>query len=166
MTFIAHMAVTSLNFEINGLYLLLSDRGDTYTFHWGLYLAKSSSDGVIFHLINPVNSTAWIYEAKSTRNVSQSVRLLLALQVGVLDPVLHGSLSDRLAQIPIQYSTRFREHMTCRVWIKEALFALNEEGYIKLIKSIDAIENEAKFQAMRNKSQGEQTVAKSSGSSA
>lgn len=56
-----------------------------------------------------------------------------------------------MAQIPIQYSARFREDITCRVWVKEALFALDDEGYIKLTKSVDAIDNEARSEAIKNK---------------
>jgi hypothetical protein len=159
------MAVSHLNFETNYIYILLSDRGDSYRFHWALYLAKSNTDGVIFHLHNPVNSTTWAYESQPSSDIPDPDRLLLALEVGgVLEPLLHDSLGDRLAQIPIEYSTRFRENITCRVWIKEALFALNNEGYIKLIKSVDAIEEEAKILAMMNKTHRRRTVAKSSGS--
>jgi hypothetical protein len=75
-------------------------------------------------------------------------------------------LLDRLWQIPIAYSTQFHESITCRVWLKEALFALDDEGYIKLTESVDDIEAEAKNLAMRNKSRGTKTVARSSGSQA
>ncbi|RAH47538.1 uncharacterized protein BO95DRAFT_461918 [Aspergillus brunneoviolaceus CBS 621.78] len=71
---------------------------------------------------------------------------------------------DRLAQVPIEYSTRFREAITCRVWLKEALFALDDEGYIKLMKDIGSIEDEAKGQAVRNRVARKVTVTKSAGS--
>ncbi|KAI2864958.1 hypothetical protein CBS147321_7116 [Aspergillus niger] len=137
-----HMA---LQLEPNGLYLLLADRESSSTFHWGLYLAKSPTDGTIFNLINFPNPNVYSYEVKSDQKVITSRRYLLALKVGDLHPALHGPLETRLSQIPIQYSTRFHEAMTCRVWVKEALFALDDEGYIKLVESINGIEAEARF---------------------
>lgn len=154
-------SIMALEFETNGLYLLLSQRGDTYTFHWGLYLAKTPKEGEIFHLINPKNSAAWRYEHKLSANLGSSNRLVLALKVAVMELALHDALRARLSQIPIQDSTRFRERITCRVWIKEALFALDDEGYIKLTGTVDQIEQDAKNKAMANKSQGTKTVSKS-----
>lgn len=150
----------ALQFETNGLYLLLSERGDAYTFHWGLYLAKSRNDGEIFHLINLENSTTWKYEYKLSKNVGSSNRLILALKVAVMDSALHDALKTRLLQIPIK-SVHFHETITCRVWIKEALFALNEEGYIKLTGTVDQIEQEAKSKAMVNRNVHRKTVEKS-----
>ncbi|PYI09857.1 hypothetical protein BO78DRAFT_23965 [Aspergillus sclerotiicarbonarius CBS 121057] len=133
----------ALQFETNGLYLLLSDRGAESTFHWGLYLAKSPASGDIFDIVNSPNPRVWAYQPKSNQQVATSKRHLLALKVGDLDPALHGPLETRLSQIPIQYSTRFHEAITCRVWVKEALFALDDEGFIKLIETINGIETEA-----------------------
>ncbi|KAB8278612.1 hypothetical protein BDV30DRAFT_233575 [Aspergillus minisclerotigenes] len=131
----------ALTFEANGLYLLLSDRGDNYTFHWGLYLAKSQPEGEVFHIVNAQNSTEWIYESQTSK-------------------------TDRLSQIPLEDSTYFNEKITCRVWVKEALYALDDEGYIKLTTSIGEIEQEAKTQAMLNRNLGRKTTSKSRGSQA
>eukprot|EP00136_Aspergillus_niger_P002052 XP_001391268.2 hypothetical protein ANI_1_1546064 [Aspergillus niger CBS 513.88] len=155
-----HMA---LQLEPNGLYLLLADRESSSTFHWGLYLAKSPTDGTIFNIINFPNPNVHSYEVKSDQKVITSRRYLLALKVGDLHPALHGPLETRLSQIPIQYSMRFHEAMTCRVWVKEALFALDDEGYIKLVESINGIEAEARFAAMLNKANRKRTVGKSRG---
>ncbi|KAK2762048.1 hypothetical protein FQN54_001054 [Arachnomyces sp. PD_36] len=152
---------TSLNFDPNGLYIVLSDIGAIDRFHWGLYLATSEDIGVIFHLTNPPNSSEWIYETRTTSNMRQSVNLLVATKIAVIDPVLGGIMPDRLAQIPIQYSARFREDITCRVWLKEALFALDEEGFIKLTASVDDVENESKVAALTNKFQRTKGVIKS-----
>lgn len=92
-----------------------------------------------------------------------SQRLLAAIKIGVVDLVLHQALHDRLQQIPIAYSTRFHESITCLVWLKEALFALDDEGYIKLTRSVDEIEAEAKILAIQNKSMGQRTVSRSVG---
>jgi hypothetical protein len=158
---------TQITFDINGLYILLSDRGDkTYTFHWCLYLHQTIDSGSLYHLINESDSTSWRFDPQPITNIANDERLLGALKIGVLDPTLHQPLRDRLWEIPIAYSTRFHESITCRVWLKEALFALDDEGYIKLTESVDGIEAEARNMAMRNKSLGKKTVAQSVGSQA
>ncbi|EKV05794.1 putative Cytochrome P450 monooxygenase [Penicillium digitatum] len=152
-------------FEENGLYILLSDRGDkSYTFHWGLYLHQATSSGFIYHLVNTVNSTTWRFEPKPNQNIANSQGLLVALKIGVLDSCLHQHFLDRLYQVPIADSVRFRERITCRVWLKEALHALDEEGYIKLTRSVNVIETEATTLAIQNKSLGRRMVARSNGS--
>lgn len=94
----------------------------------------------------------------------ESAKLLVATKVAAIDPVLRDALRSRLAEVPIEYSARFREDITCRVWLKEALFALDNEGYIKLIQSVDEIEQESKIVAMTNKHRHEKSVIKSKGS--
>ncbi|KAJ6186656.1 hypothetical protein N7519_007957 [Penicillium mononematosum] len=124
----------NLTFETNGLYILVSDRGDkSYTFHWRLYLHQCPTG---------------------------------ALKIGELDPILHAHFLERLHQVPIVDSVRFRERITCRVWLKEALFALDDEGYIMLTRSVDDIEAEARNLGLRNKSLGRRTVVRSCGSQA
>lgn len=158
---------TQFTFEVNGLYIFLSDRGDkNYTIHWGLYLHQSTTSRYIYHLINEPNSTSWRFESRPSQNVMYSQRLPVALKIGVLNPTLHEPLLDRLKEIPITYSTRFHESITCRVWLKEALFALDEEGYTKLTRSVNDIEVEARNLAIQNKSQGKKTISRSAGSQA
>ncbi|KAL5334928.1 hypothetical protein BJX70DRAFT_402126 [Aspergillus crustosus] len=126
-----------LRFETNGLYILLSDHGDTTTFHWGLYLAKSPVAGETFHLVDRANRIDWRYETKPSQNVGSSNKLLLALKIAVLDPVLHVRFETCMLRIPIQASVRFQEPISCRIWVKDALFALDQEGFIKLKQTID-----------------------------
>ncbi|CAL5867688.1 uncharacterized protein PFLUO_LOCUS1907 [Penicillium psychrofluorescens] len=153
-----------LIFEPNALYLLLLDRGDTYLFHWQLYLSTSPHDGITYHVNNEASPTAWEFESCQTISLPTCSRLLLALQVGVLEPMLHAAMGERLKQVPLTlYSTRYREQLTSRVWVKEALFALDDEGYITLQKSVKDIEEEAKYLAMLNKSKDKRTVTKSTG---
>ncbi|KAJ5153682.1 uncharacterized protein N7500_009121 [Penicillium coprophilum] len=154
-----------MTFEVNGLYILLSDRGDnSYTFHWRFYLHQSPISGSIYHLLNDIDPTIWRFEHLPNQDVDYDPSLLGALKIGELDPTLHAAFLERLQQIPIVDSIRFRERVTCRVWLKEALFALDDEGYIILTRNVDDIEAEARNLALRNKSLGRRTVAKSSGS--
>ncbi|KAJ5157345.1 uncharacterized protein N7482_008445 [Penicillium canariense] len=131
---------TQFTFEINGLYILLSDSGDkSYTFHWGLYLHQSTTSGYLYHLINEPNSTSWRFDPRPSQNVINPNRLF--------NP------------IP-------RKHHLSSVWVKEALFELDDEGYIKLTQSVNEIEVEARNLAIRNKSQGKKTISRSAGSQA
>ncbi|KAJ5211548.1 uncharacterized protein N7498_003194 [Penicillium cinerascens] len=158
---------TQFTLEVNALYILLSDRGENiYTFHWRLYLHQATNSGYIYHLINETNSTSWHFDSQPSENVIASQGLLVALKIGVLDPILHQSLRDRLQETPIAYSTRFHESITCRVWLKQALFALDDEGYIKLTHPVNDIEAEAIDFAIKNKINGQKTISQSAGSQA
>lgn len=158
------MSVQPLNFETNGVYILLSERGESsYSFHWAIYLAKSEDDGVIYHITNPTGSTDWQYVTETTSEVSQSGRVLIGLQMGVLEPEFHDLFAERIAQIPIAYSMRFHEAASCRVWVKEALYLLDDEGFLKLSMGVEDVEREATILAIINKSRGARTLALSGG---
>ena len=150
-----------ISFETNGLYLLLSDIGAERQFHWGFYLAKGPTDGVIFHLISgPQTGNTWQYQTKPSTNVPNSVNLLVAVKIAVMDPGLHDALAKRLTEIPVQPSSRYGP-ITCRVWVKEALEELDEEGYIKLRGKVNDIEQEAIDEAVGNKLRRKRTAIKS-----
>ncbi|GAD96724.1 hypothetical protein ANI_1_1546064 [Paecilomyces variotii No. 5] len=157
------MAIEPLELDIDGLYILVRDLGDTYRFHWGLYLATKASTGDLFHAVNTVNKDSWAYEVRQDINLIDW-RFLAAVKVGVIETELHDALRSRLQEIPMTYSPRFKEEMSCRVWIKESLFALDNEGFIQLVGSVDAIDMEAKSEAMRNKLERRRTIIKSAGS--
>ncbi|EZF35052.1 hypothetical protein H101_01418 [Trichophyton interdigitale H6] len=151
----------ALKFDENGFYVLISDRGDSWRFHWGLYLAKTPTDGIIYHLLNTTSSTEWRLEVKESSNVIHSNKLLGALKIGIIEPMLHEMLGQCLLEIPIEYSTRFKENITCRVWLKEAIYELNERGLLNITKSVDFIEDEGNRLAMSNKAKDGQSVSTS-----
>lgn len=154
--------VPPLLFDPNTLYILLLDRGDTYLFHWELYLTTTAKEGITFHIANDAGPTKWQYERIATNEMPRLRRLVLALKIGALEPLLHKALAERLALVPLTlFSTRFREHLSCRVWVKEALYALDDEGYVNLGRSVRDIEEEAKYLAMVNKSKSERKVMRS-----
>ena len=159
------MCIQPLTLETNGVYILLSDRGESsYSFHWAIYLAKSETDGIIFHIINPTGSTDWQYVTETTSEVPESSRVVLGLQMGVLEPEFHDMFAERIAQVPIiGYSARFHEAVSCRVWVKEALYLLDDEGFLKLSMGVEDVEREATILAIINKSRGARTVALSGG---
>jgi hypothetical protein len=145
----------------------LSDRGENnYTFHWGLYLQKAPKLGCIYHLINDTGQTTWRFESRPSHDVIYSQILRVAVKIGVIEPGLQQAFLERLQQIPIAYSTRFHENIICRVWLKEALFALDDEGYIQLTQGLNDIEEETRNTAIRNMSGGRKTIVRSKGTQA
>jgi hypothetical protein len=156
------MSTGSILFKRYGLYILLSDIGYTNRFHWAFFMSTDENHGTIFHLTNGQDINwrdTWIYETKTINQVPAFDNLLLALQVAEIPPELHQALAKRLAKVPIHGNS------TCRVWLKEALVILDEEGYIKLIRTVQEIEQEAAEQAERNRREHTRTIEKSKFSS-
>lgn len=156
------MSAEPLELDENGFYILLFDLGDGYRFRWEFYLATSTESGTIFHLISPATSDVWVFEAKTITDERSSPDLVLATKIASMPPLLHEALQSRLARVPIEYSARFRENISRRVWVKEALYALDQEGYIKLTNSVECVEKEVALTAMMNKYHQRRTIIKSS----
>ncbi|WEW59814.1 hypothetical protein PRK78_005294 [Emydomyces testavorans] len=150
---------SGLNLETNCLYIVLSERGDFLTFHWALYLATAPRSGIIYHLINP--GGVWTYEKKISQTLVDSRSLSLVLKIANMDPKCWGLMEQCLAAIPIQYSTRFREDITCRVWLKEAIYDLDQSGLIHILTSVLDIEQEATSNALTAKTRSVRLVENS-----
>ena len=99
---------------------------------------------------------------------ARRVRLLRLKAVAAIDEAkilrqakpLHDALAKRLTEIPVQPSSRYGP-ITCRVWVKEALEELDNEGYIKLQGKVNDIEQEAIDEAVGNKLRRKRTTIKS-----
>ncbi|EEH22620.1 hypothetical protein PABG_04831 [Paracoccidioides brasiliensis Pb03] len=159
--------------EPNSLYILLFRQGEAYQFHWGLFLttttsstpaaeetvespesaapaettATTSPPGTLFELINPnpSNSRHWTYSTSTLATFTHKNNPISALKISTIEPILHEPVHALLATIPVvTYSHRFGEDMSCRVWLKEALYALDQSGFIQLVWTVDEIEKEAK----------------------
>ncbi|KAJ5385275.1 hypothetical protein N7517_003186 [Penicillium concentricum] len=153
-----------LSLEPNTLYILLLDLGGSCLFEWKLYLTSTPTTGRTFHITNETGPIAWQYKTEVVYSIASDMRVGLALKIGVIGPVMHTALRTRLALVPLAlYSGRFREGLCCRVWVKEALFALDDEGYIGLVQSVVDIEQEARQLGMLNKSRGTRSVVRSIG---
>ncbi|KAJ5961015.1 uncharacterized protein N7479_008165 [Penicillium vulpinum] len=159
------MSITQpLSLEPNALYILLLDLGGSCLFEWKLYLSSTPTMGRTFHITNETGPIAWQYKTEVVYNIASNMRVVLALKIGVVEPVLHAALGARLALVPLAlYSARFREGLCCRVWVQEALFALDDEGYLGLARSVVDIEQEGRQIGMLNKSRGTRSVVRSSG---
>ncbi|KAF2490045.1 hypothetical protein BU16DRAFT_169152 [Lophium mytilinum] len=102
---------------------------------------------------------------KNSTRVPNSLNLLVAIKIAVIEPVLQPSMTTVLAEVPRVRSSKYG-NITCRVWVKEALLKLDELGYIKLIKTVEWIEDDAILKAGGNRPRGVRTVISSSGSEA
>ncbi|KAF2014396.1 hypothetical protein BU24DRAFT_410145 [Aaosphaeria arxii CBS 175.79] len=131
------MPLEPLPLDANGLYILLENIGYENSFHWGFYLATSSSDGYIIHMTYNEATTAWIFEEKLTSDVGNSPSLLVAVKIAVVEQTLQHHLVSRLRS-----ANRHLPALTCRTWLMNALKELDDEGYISLIKSARFIEGE------------------------
>lgn len=152
------MPDNNISFDTNGLYILVSDIGEVSQYHWGLYLALSSGHGIIFHTVNNRDTSyQWQYQTKASTSVPSSKSLLVALKIAVMDPALHSPLAARLAAVPVI------PPVTCRLWLKRALFDLDNEGYIKLTKEVDDIEIEGIIFAEQSKKEDRRTTVNSRG---
>lgn len=153
----------ALLFEPNSLYVLLLDLGSAFLFEWQLFLASTTTTGRLFHITNDSGPVAWEYKTEMV-NMSTCERVVIALQVGIIGPVMHAALAARLRLVPLTiYSVRCRESLCCRVWVQEALFALDDEGYLNITKTAKEIEQEGRQLAILNKSRGTKSVVRSSG---
>ncbi|KFY81852.1 hypothetical protein V500_11023 [Pseudogymnoascus sp. VKM F-4518 (FW-2643)] len=140
--------------------LFLSDIGSERQFHWGFYLATEPKSGIVYHVINgPQTGDRWQYQTKKSHNVPSSVNLLTAMKIAVIEPLLYEALAARLATVPVEDSSRYGL-ITCRVWLKEALHILDDEGYINLTGTVPLVEDEAVETAADNRPRGRRTVFK------
>ncbi|OJD16788.1 hypothetical protein AJ78_03078 [Emergomyces pasteurianus Ep9510] len=165
-----------LPLEQNSLYVLLFDRGEAYRFHWALFLtathpttpttttaegvgeeeeqeqtAESNPPGTLFEVTNPnpSNDNLWTYNATILTALTNKHNPLCALKISTIEPLLHEPFQALLGTIPIiPYSQRFGEKITCRVWLKEALYELDQGGFIQLLWPVEEIEKEARALGM------------------
>lgn len=145
-------------FDTNGLYIILTDMGIETLYHWGLYLAQSSRNGLIFHMINsPITGGKWEYQSKPNDGTPYSKTLLVAVKIAVIDVDLHQPLADTLAEVPVD------PPINCRVWLHRALHEIHQRGFVQLNQPILDIENEASDLAFKNKTHNEQSVERSAG---
>ncbi|TGO53507.1 hypothetical protein BCON_0122g00240 [Botryotinia convoluta] len=141
----------NLQFDVNGLYILLSNPMERFTYHWGLYLCTRPGAGRIYHVSNAETGIWRILPIKD------NYTLMYAMKIAVIDDYTQQALEDRISQVPVednQFGT-----LTCRTWVLEALWILNEEGHIKFTNEVRMIEEEALDRANENALREDVTVA-------
>ena len=106
--------MTSLPLEPNSLYILLLNLGGACLFEWQLYLASTSTTGRTFHITNDAGPIAREYKSEPVYDMATSAKVVVALQIGIVGPIMHVALAARLALVPLTvYSVRYREGLCC-----------------------------------------------------
>ncbi|OQE14501.1 hypothetical protein PENFLA_c037G07516 [Penicillium flavigenum] len=84
-------ATQALSLEPNTLYILLLDLGGNCLFEWKLYLTSTPTTGQTFHITNETGPTSWQYKSEVVYNIASNTRVVLALKIGAVGPVLHAA---------------------------------------------------------------------------
>lgn len=136
---------TILKLDENGLYILLSEQTIQYHWHWALYLHRQSTEGLAFHITRETAADPWAYEGRSVKNVIFSIKITAALKIAIVPPDMHDAFSNRVAQMALEETERFKP-LTCRTWLLQAVYELDNEGYIAVKPGtrVEDIEAEAK----------------------
>ncbi|PGH20441.1 hypothetical protein AJ80_03587 [Polytolypa hystricis UAMH7299] len=129
--------------ELNCLYILLSDRGWVGTFHWALYLHQADLTGRLYHVVNR-DDGIWKLEVMECANKIRAADLMAAVRIGVILPEFFDMFDKGLSQATIRpHSPRSEEPFSCRTWAMDALIELEQIGLIE-IKDIAGLENETR----------------------
>ncbi|KAE8353588.1 hypothetical protein BDV28DRAFT_164866 [Aspergillus coremiiformis] len=121
------------------LYILLQPRTFPSIFHWSFYITgtrEPSTSGTMHDLTNSGGSQLWTYNSIPINllDPNPTSPAIAAIKVDVIDDMemLREAMEECLSNIPRTYSSLFREEMSCRVWVKEALWGLDQGGFIDL----------------------------------
>ncbi|KAI1174921.1 hypothetical protein F4777DRAFT_552425 [Nemania sp. FL0916] len=120
-----------LNGRLNSksIYISLDARPSPGEYHWGLILTGSDGKPALHHASNRIGP--WVYEEKEAQP-EQSLSLIALLLVAEVNS--HSRAKEVIRSIPADGSPSQRtgEAITCRIWVKDVLVALCEQGVIAL----------------------------------
>lgn len=124
-------------FENWSIYVLLSSRGSLPGFHWGIFVPTDTPRGMFWHAIN--RTGGWHLEIIDTKTIPYSLSLCLAAKIGKIDSSACETLKKALEPVPGdgQPSQRNQEEFSCRVYVQDAIHALQTANVISLTKSIE-----------------------------
>ncbi|KAI0483492.1 hypothetical protein F4859DRAFT_400514 [Xylaria cf. heliscus] len=109
------------------IYISLDTRPSPGEHHWGLILTDSNDKLVLHHATN--RAGPWVYE-ESQAEPAQSMSLIAMLRVAKVKS--HSRAKEVIQSIAADGnpSQRTGEAFTCRIWVKDVLMALSEQGVI------------------------------------
>jgi len=152
-------------FENSGIYIILSAvPSEAHLFHWGLYI--SVNGGQIYHARNDGPDRTWKVEAKNRDTLIASKSMRLAMKIGTVKSSAQADEADELLRaVPVakhgEYMEKYRERFTCRIWVREALDALNGAKIVQFECSTEDIQDEATSVASRLVMSGVKGLAES-----
>ncbi|EGD95797.1 hypothetical protein TESG_03263 [Trichophyton tonsurans CBS 112818] len=127
-------------YENYSIYVMLSSRGANPGFHWGIFIPTNTPDGHLWHATD--RERGWKLDQRPSKNVPYSLSLVLAHKIGAVNNTNWQTCIDTLNGIPAgpHPSPNTGETFSCRIWVKDAIIALEKNGIITLNKSIARIE--------------------------
>ncbi len=149
-----------IKFERDGLYVVLSEQSQPGAWHWGLYLHTTKTGGWIFHIRNYRNDPTWFFEHKRSESIVFSFNIVVALRIAIITPEeMHGELQNFIGTtesgISMADPNQFGQ-LTCRTWVLQALYQLDQGGHISIIPgyTVRDIEQQALGVAIVNSGTG------------
>src|SRR5204862_3547820 len=91
----------TIPWELNSLYILLSDRGWPGTFHWALFLHDTDRGGSVYRAVSGAKGV-WRLEVENSPNAMDSRDLMAALKIGVIKPEFFKMFDQGLPELPIK----------------------------------------------------------------
>ena len=145
------MSSVIASLENNSIYMILSLRGAEPGFHWGIFVPTDKPEGEVWHATN--RSGGWSLENRTTSGVPDSMSLCLCCKVGSIANQNLSIFNDILRSVSANGnpSPNTQETFSCRVWVKDALSALDNAGLISLRMDTSAIERDAIKEAEANR---------------
>lgn len=145
-----------LQLDVNALYIILSTQSTSNVWHWVLYLHISESLGWVFHITN-LGSVTWEYHCHESTDMACSSTAISVVKVADMAPEMHEALQRRIGLdgrpvVRLEDTDRFGR-LSCRTWLLQVLYELDDEGYISVRPgySIRDVEQEALALASNNK---------------
>ncbi|KAH9897350.1 hypothetical protein F4778DRAFT_782938 [Xylariomycetidae sp. FL2044] len=103
-------------------------------FHWGLYNTTSAPRGFLIHATDANRGPLDLYqEIREVSNPRRSISLVVCLKIADspgIDALEYCASQVRL--MDPRFIPRGERQWTCRVWVKEILLVLHNNGYLRL----------------------------------
>lgn len=157
-----------LHLDVNALYIILSTQGAVSSAcHWALYLHIGPRLGWVFHITN-LGRVSWEYRFDEATDMACSASAVSAVKIADMAPEMHEALRRRIGldgrpAVQLQDTEQFGP-LTCRTWLLQALYELDNEGYISVLPgySVKDVGEEAASLASTNQYLLERNMAKMS----
>ncbi|OQD76650.1 hypothetical protein PENDEC_c004G02113 [Penicillium decumbens] len=146
----------SAQYQNYSIYVMLKSRGALPGFHWLLFIPTTTPFGGERHATNETGG--WNVTPQSSDDAPFAMGLVLAYKIGSISPRAWEACKNVLDAVPYDYthSPNFSEPLSCRVWVKDALVALQENRIIALPQDLSLIERELVERANLRKEDVEQ----------
>lgn len=167
-SFVSSDPDAELRLDTDALYIVLTLQSTSNAWHWALYLHVRETYGLVFHISSLGARGIWEYRCDESRDMIYSQSAISVVKIADMGPEMHEALHRRIGlgsrpAIPLIDTVQFGR-LTCRTWVLQALYELDNEGYISVRPgySIRDLEQEALSLASNNSYLMEERRAKPS----